>query len=84
MTDSNSEDSDSNEISDISSQLTELKESYEKKINELQMEFSELKGLMMAFMNKQSENIPSSSSLFQGLSKQPRMGLDKQTESAGF
>ena len=73
MTDSNPIDSDSNEISDISSQLTEIKENSENTINKLQTEFSELKGLMMAIMNKQSENSLSSSS--QGLSKQPRMGL---------
>ena len=59
MTDSNPSDSDSNEISEISSQLSETKENYEKEINELQTEFSELKNLTMAILNKQSENSPS-------------------------
>ena len=80
MTDSNPADSDSNEISDISSQLSEIKENYVKKINELQMEFSELKGLMMAIINKQSGNSPSTST--QGLSKQPHMGLGSQLQLA--
>ena len=75
MTDSNPADSDYKDISDISSHLSEIKENYEKKINELQTEFSELKGLIKASINKQSENSPSTST--QGLSKQPRIGLDK-------
>ena len=74
MSDYNTTDSDSNETSDIFSQLTEMKESYEKKISELQTEFSELKGLMMSILKKTDENSPSTSS--QGLSKQPRLGLD--------
>ena len=73
MTDSNPADSNSNEISDISSQLSEIKENYEK-INEFQSEFSERKGLMMAIMNEQNENRPSTST--HSLTKQPRMGLD--------
>ena len=45
---SNNNDSDTNDISDISFQLTEMKENYEKKISELHSEFSQLKDLMMA------------------------------------
>ena len=43
MAESNSNDSDTNESSDISSQLSEMKENYERKINELQTEFRQLK-----------------------------------------
>ena len=52
MAQSSANDSDSNEISDISSQLSEIKESYERKISELQNEFSQLKDLMMAVISK--------------------------------
>ena len=55
-------DSDTNENSDISSQLSEIRENYERKINELQSEFSQLKDLMMAVISKtDGENRPSSS-----------------------
>ena len=75
MAEPNSNDSDTNDISDISSQLTEMKENYEKKISELHSEFSQLKDLMMAVIKKSNEETPSSSS--QGLSKQPQRELDK-------
>ena len=62
MAQSSANDSDSNETSDISSQLSEIKESYERKINELQNEFSQLKDLMMAVISKtDTENRQSSS-----------------------
>ena len=62
MAQSTANDSDSNENSDISSQLSEIRESYERKINELQSEFSQLKDLMMAVISKtDSESRPSSS-----------------------
>ena len=62
MAQSSDNDSDSNETSDISSQLSEIRESYERKINELQSEFSQLKDLMMAVISKtDGENRPSSS-----------------------
>ena len=48
MAQTNSNDSDTNDGSDISSQLSEIKESYERRINELHQEFSQLKVLMMA------------------------------------
>ena len=68
-------DSDNNEASDISSQLSEIKESYERKINELQNEFSQLKDLMMAVISKtDTENRQSTS---KGPSKPTHMvGLD--------
>ena len=47
MAPANSNDSDTNDSSDISSQLSELKENYERKFNELHLEFSQLKDLMM-------------------------------------
>ena len=62
MAQSSANDSDSNETSDISSQLSEIRESYERKINELQSELSQLKDLMMAVISKtDGENRPSSS-----------------------
>ena len=62
MAQTSSNDFDTNEASDISSQLSEIRESYERKINELQNEFSQLKDLMMAVISKtDSENRPSTS-----------------------
>ena len=58
----NSNDSDTNDNSDISSHLSEIKESYERRINELHQEFSQLKDLMMAIVSKDNnESQPSSS-----------------------
>ena len=62
MAESNTTDSDSNDNSDNSSPLTEMKENYERKINEVQSEFSQLKDLMMAVIKKLNEESPSSSS----------------------
>ena len=69
-----SNDSDTNENSDISSQLSEIKESYERRINELHQEFSQLKDLMMAIVSKSNnESQPSSSK-----------GPSKPTQQQGF
>ena len=78
MAQSSANDSDSNETSDISSQLSEIKESYERKINELQNEFSQLKDLMMAVISKaDTENRQSTS---KGPSKPAHtVGLDMVT-----
>ena len=78
MAQSSANDSDSNETSDISSQLSEIKESYERKINELQNEFSQLKDLMMAVISKtDAENRQSTS---KGPSKPTHtVGLDMVT-----
>ena len=78
MAQANSNDSDTNDGSDISSQLSEIKESYERRINELHQEFSQLKDLMMAIVNKNnSESQPSSS---KGPSKPPQQqGFDMVT-----
>ena len=74
MAQSSANDSDSNEVSDISSQLSEIKESYERKINELQNEFSQLKDLMMAVISKtDTENRQSTSK-----------GPSKPTHTVGF
>ena len=75
MAQSSANDSDNNETSDISSQLSEIRENYEKKINELQSEFSQLKNLLMAVISKNDENnLPSTS---QSSSKPAhRVGLD--------
>ena len=62
MARANSNDSDTNDNSDISSQLSEIKESYERRISELHHEFSQLKDLMMAIVNENNgEAQPSSS-----------------------
>ena len=83
MAQSSANDSDSNETSDISSQLSEIKESYERKINELQNEFSQLKDLMMAVISKtDTENRQSGS---KGPSKPTHtVGLDNDTQKAYF
>ena len=75
MAQTSSNDFDTNEASDISSQLSEIKENYERKINELQSEFSQLKNLLMAVISKNDENnLPSSS---QSSSKPThKVGLD--------
>ena len=80
MAQSSANDSDNNEASDISSQLSEIRENYEKKINELQSEFSQLKNLLMAVISKSDENnLPSSS---QSSSKPAHtVGLDYIPES---
>ena len=82
MAQSSANDSDSNETSDISSQLSEIKESYERKINELQNEFSQLKDLMMAVISKaDTENRQSTS---KGPSKPAHtVGLDTTKKSFG-
>ena len=74
MAQSNSNDSDTNDSSDISSQLSETKENYERKINELHLEFSQLKDLMIAVIDKTNNDSQPSSS--QGPSKQPQIGRD--------
>ena len=62
MAQSNSNDSDTNDSSDISSQLSEIKESYERRIIELYQKFSQLKDLMMEIVSKNNgESLPSSS-----------------------
>ena len=78
MAQANSNDSDTNDGSDISSQLSEIKESYERRINELHREFSQLKDLMMVIVKKSnSESQPSSS---KGPSKPPQqLGSDMVT-----
>ena len=80
MAQSCANDSDNNEASDISSQLSEIRENYEKKINELQSEFSQLKNLLMAVISKSDENnLPSSS---QNSSKPTHIvGLDNRSRS---
>ena len=75
MAQANSNDFDINDNSDISSLLSEIKESYERRISELHQEFSQLKDLMMAIVNKNSSETQPSSS--QGPSKRPQQqGFD--------
>ena len=62
MAQANSNDSDTNDNSDISSQLSERKESYERWISELHHEFSQLKDLMMAIVNKSNAEVQPSTS----------------------
>ena len=70
MTQATSNDSDTNDNSDISSQLSEIKESYERRISELHHQFSQLKDLMMAIVNKSNGEVQPSSS--KGPSKPPQ------------
>ena len=75
---SSANDSDTNDNSDISSQFSEIKESYERRINELHQEFSQLKDLMMAIVSK-SNNEPQPSSS-KGPSKPAQQhGFDTQS-----
>ena len=74
MAQSNPNESDANDNSDISSQLSEMKENYERKINELHLEFSQLKDLMMAVIDKTNDDSQPSTS--QGPPKQPQVGRD--------
>ena len=78
MTQANSNDSDIYDNSGISSQLSEKKESYERRISELHHEFSQLKDLMMAIVNKSNGEVQPSSS--KGPSKPPQQqGFDMVT-----
>ena len=77
MAESTSNDSDTNESSDISTQLSEMKENYERKISELQSEFSQLKDLIMAVISKSKNDSPSTG--MQGLSKWPQVWSDMVT-----
>ena len=62
MAEPNPNDSDTNDSSDISSQLSEMKENYERKINELHSQFGQLKDLMMPVIKKTSNDSQPSSS----------------------
>ena len=57
MAQANSNESDTNDGSDISSQLSEIKESYERRINELHQEFSQLKDLMIASLSHRAQKV---------------------------
>ena len=52
MAEANSLDTDSSENNGVSSQLAEIKENFERKISDLQSEYSQLKDLMMAVLKK--------------------------------
>ena len=83
MAQSSANDSDSNETSDISSQLSEIRENYERKINELQREFSQLKDLVMAVISKTDENNRPSTS--QSSSKPAHtVGLDTESSKVPY
>ena len=82
MAEPNSNDSDTNESSDISSQLSEMKETYERKINELHLEISQLKDLMMAVIDKTSNDSQPFSS--QGPSRQPQVGRDSNAHARTY
>ena len=79
MAESSNTDSEVNDGFDNSSQLSEMKENYAKKIGKLQSEFSQLKDLMMAIINKSNSDSPSTSS--RGLSKRPQKGHDSDKRS---
>ena len=54
MTEFNYAKTESIESNDVSYHLAEIKESYERKIDDLQSDFSQQKGLMMAVLEKSS------------------------------
>ena len=58
----------------VTSQIAEIKDSYEWKFNELQSKIDELKNLMMAMMEKSSN--ANAATPDQGSSKQPLRGSD--------
>ena len=74
MTEVNSAKIESVEGNDVLSQLAEIRENYERKICDLQREFSQLKDLMMAMLEKSNTN--SQGENYQGSSKQPKKRLD--------
>ena len=74
MTESNSAEVESIRNSDVSSELTEIRENYKKRIKDLQSEFSQLNDLMMAILKKSNSDSQDDNS--QGSSKQPKQGLD--------
>ena len=68
-------DSEANDGSDISSQLSEMKENNERKIGELQMEFSQLKDLMMAIINKPTRLVTAHQRAHKVFQSGPKWGL---------
>ena len=74
MAEANSVNTDTSENNDVSSQLVENRESYERKISDLQAEYSQLKDLMMAILKKSDND--SYNTNVQGPSKQPKFGHD--------
>ena len=73
MAEANSVDTESSENNDVSSQLSEIRENYEKKVSDMQSEFSQLRDLMMAVLQKSDNENQNTST--QGPSMQPRWGL---------
>ena len=61
--------------SSVSSQIAEIKDSYEKKFNKPKSEIGQLKDLMIAMMDK--SNSPSTNAQVQGSSKQPVRRSDR-------
>ena len=74
----NSVDIDTKENYDIPTQLAEIRENYERKISDLQSDFSQLKDLMMALLKKWDNEYHHASE--KGPSKQPKLGFGLVTE----
>ena len=74
MTEVNYADTESVVNSDIFSQLAAFRENYERKIDDLQSEYSLPKDLMMAVLEKSKNNSQYENG--QGCSKKPMQGLD--------
>ena len=74
MTEVNYADTESVLNKDIFSQLAAFREKYEKQINDLQAEYSLLKDLMMAVLEKSNKNSQNENG--QDSSKKPMQGLD--------
>ena len=74
MAEANSVDTDSNKNNDVSCQLAEIKENFERKISDLRSEFSQLRDLMMTVLKKSDNDSQNANT--QGPSKQPKVWLD--------
>ena len=73
MAEANSVDRHSSKNIDVSSYFVKFRENYERKITDLQSEFSQLRDLMMAVLKKSDNDSQNANT--QGPSKQPKVGL---------
>ena len=77
VAEANSVDTGPSKNNDVSSQLTENRETYDRKISDMQSDFSQLKGLMIAILKNSDDD--SHNTNVQRPSKQPKVGLDMVT-----
>ena len=77
MTDANSRDVESVGEASVSSQIAEMKDSYERKFSSLQSEISQLKDLTLTNIKKSNNTTTNTD---QGSSKQPTRRFDNDIE----